>query len=250
MENVSKAIEFLSRPSPNLEDDAFLWILGSLDHLSSLKIIDPLQIQTAISNDYLFKSGLNKTPVTSESILKALGFGTCINYNPSTNCVEWNNIKCLAIIVHGPLIEKDRMASPLTSLSVNPNNHWSLLTWFIESNTIYHFDSIRPGNRGFNREKAQSILHLLLSYSLVPQSISSLIEPIFFPLQTGGWECGYHVLIVLELLDKCALKFADLQEKINSLKPKLENITKTNNFVKDYFLSKMNEKLLCIQYGD
>lgn len=73
----------------------------------------------------------------------------------------------------------------------NPTiKHWSLMFYYGEKNTIYHYDSILT----LNQSLSEKIMQLIIDNKLLPREPVKLIQVPFAIQQEHDWECGYYLL--------------------------------------------------------
>lgn len=128
-----------------------------------------------------------RAEVTSDNVHKLLGLTR----------KQTDNAEVIAVVLHGPTTENERVARLKYEGECADNYHWSLACWFRSlGDEIFHYDSSYP----LNDKRCGEVLGVLRSLGVLPTSVSSYVVPEFFPLQEYEWECGYKVLIALTII--------------------------------------------------
>lgn len=128
--------------------------------------------------------------------------------------VDIDKVDAVVAVVHGPSCE-DELSSLYTDQGqiLNPNDHWSMLLWCRKdggAGTAYHYDSLG----GLNRDRCLEAARVLRKYGVLPGNLSDVYQPNFVPVQKGGWECGYFVLLYLYLATRAGASVRPLTEAI------------------------------------
>jgi hypothetical protein len=106
---------------------------------------------------------------------------------------KWLDGKSVILIpVHGPHLTMECH----TIEDFAKRNHWSLLCYWIEEKTIFHYDSIQ----GSNTRRAKEVISLLQFFGVLPGDIKEKMSIDFIPGQAGTWECGYFTIMEMVII--------------------------------------------------
>jgi hypothetical protein len=145
-------------------------------------VISPLKLQAVLSRFAHRRAG-----VTSENVHKLLGL--------TREKIE--KAEVIAVVLHGPHTESERIARQKYEGERTDNYHWSVACWFRSlGSEVFHYDSRYP----LNDKRCAEVLGVLRSLGVFPTAVSSYVLPDFFPQQEHEWECGYEVLIALTII--------------------------------------------------
>ena len=73
--------------------------------------------------------------------------------------------------------------------------HWSLLFYWKQNETIYHYDSLNNGNI----EYAKLVIEVFQKLNCLPKH-KEIVSPLHTPQQKSDWECGYCVIFIICIL--------------------------------------------------
>jgi hypothetical protein len=124
-------------------------------------------------------------PMDKLAALSLLGFS-----DPKEN---WLDSTSLVLI---PILGPQLSSNCFTMEDFLKRNHWSLLCYHAETNTIFHYDSVSS----HNTERAKEIIATLQLHAVLPPNIKEKLNIEFSPKQNSCWECGYIVIFLMIIM--------------------------------------------------
>lgn len=81
----------------------------------------------------------------------------------------------------------------ITVIPIHDEEHWSLLVYFNDFKTFYHFDSLDP----YHSDYVTNVLHKIVTDEIIKDTDNTNVIPVALDRQKYAFECGHYVFMCL-----------------------------------------------------